>query len=719
MKKTLLLILILSGITYSSHANEGLWLPIYIEKLNEFEMQFMGSKLSARQIYNEDSASVSDAIVSFGGYCTGEIISPQGLLLTNHHCGYESIQQLSLEGENYLVNGYWASENSKEIPVEGLFVRILKKMEDVTDQIVDSATMALPRSERGKVMAERIKSIEKEAGKDTHYKVQVKSYFEGNEYFLLFYEQFDDIRFVGTPPESVGNFGGETDNWEWPRHTGDFSMFRIYTAADGKPSEYSKDNIPYKAPYHLPISLKGIHEGDFAFSMGYPGSTNRYLSSFGVNHELQIVGPSTVKTRAAKLNIIKPAMARDENLYLKYSDKYESISNYYKFYIGQSKSLKRMNVVDQKLTEEKKFRDWATRIPETKERFGFVLDSLESSYRSLAKYESQRYYFNEAFITGAEAMNMCYYYYRKLYSMLSDKETGKEEMKAFISEVREAAGEAFKLWDQDTEIRLYAAAFSVYTEKFNASELAPVFNEIDKKYQADFYKYAKDVYANSILTDAGRLNRFLDNPSVKKLDNDPLYHAFNSVYTHYSNGAGKESRKIRNDINEYERIYFEGMRKMYTLKNFYPNANSTLRLVYGTISSYAPADAIQYDWKTTGDGILEKRDNSYPDYVVPDELFHLLSNRDFGEYGVNDTLPVCFIHTCDQTGGSSGSPVINGAGELIGISFDSNWEAMSGDIAYDIKYKRSIATDIRYVMFLIDKLGGAGALLREMDIRKP
>lgn len=717
MKRSLLIAVLFTIIAIPARSNEGLWLPIWLESLNEYEMKFMGMKLSASDIYDPDTVSVSDAIVSFGGFCTGEIISPDGLVLTNHHCGYDAIQSLSLGGTDHLGNGYWAQNNGEELPVEGLFVRILKRMEDVTDQVLDSTTLSLDGADRSRRIRERIKEIEEEAKGDSHYVTDVKGYFENAEYYLLIYEQFDDIRLVGAPPESIGSFGGDTDNWTWPRHTGDFSLFRIYTDTTGAPAGYAESNIPYKPEHHLPVSMSGVKKGDFTLSLGYPGTTQRYLSSFGINEAINQVNPAIVKIRGKKLEVMKRRMDEDPQVYIKYAKQYALTSNYYKYFIGQTKSLKRMGVEQKRKDEEQKFREWANSAPDTKELYGTAVDDLERLFNEKKEFNLQRYYVSEAIITGPTPFTLSYYSIRKLNEKLTSG-ASDEEIKSIAESARERGNGYFDEWDDEIEKEMMAAMLKMYHEDLDGSQVPEFLMKAYKDNNGDMTAYVEKVFERSVLTSRDRLNKFLDKPSAKQLSKDPVFNMYNEIYSQYAEKTRKEIMRLRTEIGDAERKYLEGSRRMYMRKRFYPDANSTLRVVYGSVEDYYPRDGVYYNWKTTGEGILEKMDNSDPEFTVPEQLETLIRSREFGVYGENDTLPVCFIHTNDQTGGSSGSPVMNGNGELIGISFDGNWESMSGDIAYDPRYKRSIATDIRYVLFIIDKFAGAGHLIEEMTIVK-
>jgi hypothetical protein len=718
-KKSLLLLFItsLAG-SFAAKADEGMWMIALIKKLNETDMQNEGLKLSADDIYNINHSSLKDAVVRLGGgFCTAEIVSADGLMLTNHHCAFESIQEHSTVDHDYLTNGFWAKNHDQELPNPGLFADFLIRVEDVTDRINSEVSDTLPEAQRAPALQKAYAAIIKESADSNGYKAEVRSFFKSNKFYLFLYQTFRDIRLVGVPPSSIGKFGGDTDNWMWPRHTGDFSLFRVYATKDGKPSDYNKDNVPYKPKYFLPVSLDGIKKDDFTMVMGYPGATDRYLTSEGVKTALEYSNPTVIKIREKKLEIIKHDMDASDAIRIKYSDKYYESSNYYKYYIGQNKGLIRMDVVRKKQEEENKFNQWANADPVRKEKYGSIISNMAKNYEEIRKYTVCRQSFAETVIQGPEILLEAYKC-RALNDVLSKPDAKPEEIKAIVDGIRESSKEYFKNYNMPTDIRVFAALLDIYNRQVPAAQHSPLFTEMVKKYDGNFDEYAKEVYKKTIFCDSIKFHEFLQNPSAKKLKKDPGFALMDDIYQFYVSSILPPLRKAEQANSREYRHYIAGLMEMYPDRKFYPDANSTMRLSYGKVEDYKPMDGVYYNYFTTLEGIMEKKDNSNEEFTVPAKLEELYNRKDYGRYGEDGIMHVCFITTNDITGGSSGSPVINGKGELIGLAFDGNWEAMSGDIAFDSNYKRCINVDIRYVLFIIDKYAGASYLVNEMKLTR-
>ncbi|MFK5855652.1 MAG: S46 family peptidase [Bacteroidota bacterium] len=714
MKKLLIAIIaIMLGFNPASKADEGMWIPLLINK-NIAEMQEMGLKLTAEDIYNVNNSSMKDAITIFGRGCTGEIISPEGLLLTNHHCGYGSIQKVSTPEANYLDDGFWAMNKGEEIPIEGLTVKFLDYMKEVTYKVVAGISPKMSETERDSIIASHIKHITDFTTKDSHLSARVVSFFGGNEYYLFVYETFTDIRLVGTPPESIGKFGADTDNWMWPRHTGDFSMFRVYTAPDGKPATYSEENVPLKSKHFLPINIAGVEKDDFAMIMGYPGGTDRFLSSFGVDLAISTTNPSVVKIREEKLATFREGMDADEAVRLQYATKHAHTANYWKYFIGQTKGLKRLKVKEKKQQEEAEFQNWLNTNPKQKMVYGDALILIGDAYDVIGEYALANTYFREAIYRGSEILGYAYRYSR-LSKVLNDKESTQEDIDKVVNRLKNGVDSYFKDYNEPIDHNLFAVMMEMYHADVPISQQPEYLTKMDKKFKGNYNKYADYMFRKSIFGSKDKVEAFLSNPNKKKLKKDPAMIAVNAFFNTYRENSAKV-----NDANDKlakgHRLYIAGLRAMNPDKNYSPDANFTMRLSYGTVQDYYPADAIHYEYFTTMDGIMQKEDPDNWEFIVPAKLKELYEAKDFGQYGEGDVMKVCFLTNHDITGGNSGSPVINGNGELIGLAFDGNWEAMSGDIAFEPELQRTINVDIRYVLFIVDKFAGATNLIEEMTL---
>lgn len=696
-------------------ANEGMWLPLLIKRLNEADMQKMGLQLTAEEIYSVNQSSLKDAIVSLGGFCTAEMISSQGLLLTNHHCAYDAIQSHSSVENDYLTRGFWAMNKEQELPNDGLFARFLVRMEDVTPKVLSVLNNDMTETQRAAAIAAVSKSLSEQAKGDSHYDVVVKDFFNGNEFYLFVYETFTDVRLVGAPSESIGKFGGDTDNWMWPRHTGDFALFRVYSGPDGKPAAYSAENIPLKPKHHLPVSLQGVQEGDFAMVFGYPGSTDRYLTSYGVKQALEQTNPTRVKIRDQRLKLLKEDMDADKNVRIKYASKYASVANYWKYFIGQRKGLENLDVLAKKEALEKEFSQWAATAPERQQQYGEALSLIKQSYDESYAVNLSYLYLLEAAM-GTEIIRFANGF-RSLEAAMGAEKQDPEQLKSVIAALREQTANHFKDYNAATDQKVMARLMKMYYQDVPKKDHPEIFQTVDKKYKGDFNKWADAVFSKSMLANEAATLAFLEKPELKKLQADPAFVAASSIMNNYGKNIYPRRQAIQENRDKGNRLFVNGLRQMQPNRKFYPNANSTMRLTYGSVGSYAPRDGVVYDYYTTFKGVMQKKDNSDPEFVVPAKLDELYEKKDYGPYAnQKGELPVGFITNNDITGGNSGSPVIDGKGQLIGLAFDGNWEAMSGDIAFEPELQRCINVDIRYVLFIIDKYAGAGHLVEEMTL---
>lgn len=698
-------------------ANEGMWLPMFIERLNHRDMQKLGLQLTPEEIYSVNNSSLKDAIVMLsGGMCTAEAISSEGLLLTNHHCAFNAIQENSSVNHDYLTDGFWAMDRAQELRAEGMTASFLIRMEDVSE-VINTALEGASGDERDEIIRTLSDSIQEAATEDTHYNARVKSFFEGNEFYLFVYETFKDVRLVGAPPSSIGKYGGDTDNWMWPRHTGDFALLRVYAGRDGKPAAYADDNIAMKPRHHLPVSLDGVAKNDFAMIMGYPGSTDRYLTSYGVNMAITKDQPARVKLRGARLDIWKESMNASPAVRIQYASKYASVSNYWKYFIGQTEQVKKNGVYDKKVAEEKAYRTWANANAERKEKYGDALDMIEAGYVELDEYILASTYFQEA-VFASEVLLMGYRL-MQLRGALNAEPQNPIVLNAAIQTAKGQAQEFYKNYNGPTDKRATAALLKMYYEDIPADLQPQLFRDMVKKSKGDFDRLANTIFGKSMVPDSTKLYEFLVEPSAKKMDKDPVVQLAGAFLGKFRNDVGPKLQGAYAKIDEGNRLYVDGLRQVYPDRNFYPNANSTMRLTYGRVLDYTPRDAVKYNYFTTLEGVMQKEDPNNDEFIVPAKLKELYEAEDYGQYADKDgTMHVCFVTDNDITGGNSGSPVINAKGELIGCAFDGNWEAMSGDIFFEDQIQRTIVVDIRYVLFVIDKFAGAGHLVKEMTLAK-
>ncbi|MDD4108060.1 MAG: S46 family peptidase [Prolixibacteraceae bacterium] len=698
-----------------SSADEGMWLPSLIHKLNITEMRQMGLKLSADDIYNINNASLKDAVVALDrGSCTAELISEEGLLLTNHHCGYEEIQNHSTVENDYLQNGFWAMSFDEELPNPGKSVSFLVRIEDVTEKVTAAVDDTMNEDERNKKINEISNELEKEARGDTHYETYVRSFFDSNQYFLFVTETFNDVRLVGAPPQSLGKFGGDTDNWMWPRHTNDFSLFRIYSGPDGRPANFSEDNIPYRPKHYFPISLKGIKEGDFTMIMGYPGNTNRYITSHGVDYIMKVTNPVRVEVRDAKLKIINEYMATGAGARIQYSSKYARSSNYYKYSIGQNNGLVNLSVIEKKKAIEDEFIRWTGQNEDRGRKYGKALDYIAESYSDIGASKAMEY-MAESMLRGPEIF-MFAYRALPLYRLLKEEQIKDTFMEMVISRVTSGMDTHFKDYHAKTDQKVAAALLSLYSKNIDPQFYPDFFKEVNKKYKGNFDKYTQKMFKKSAFDNRKEFEELLAKPNLKALEKDMAFQAAVDIFDKFRELGDlvAENEKL---MNTGQRLFVSGLMEMQKDRKFYPDANSTLRLTYGQVLNYEPQDGIIYKYYTTAGGYLEKEIPGDDEFHVPERLKRMLEAKDYGRYADEDgQLYACFISNNDITGGNSGSPVLNANGELIGIAFDGNWEAMSGDIAFEPELQRCINVDIRFVLWVIDKYAGASHLIDEMKI---
>ncbi len=716
MKSIVLIILtVMIGFLPIAKADEGMWLPIFIERLNYIDMKKMGLELTPEEIYSVNNSSLKDAIAIFGRGCTSELISDQGLLLTNHHCGYGRIQAHSSVEHDYLKDGFWAESFEDELPNPGLTATFLIRIEDVTMEMLKVVNDEMTEAERYDAIREKGKELSDKAKDGTHYNARVRSFYEGNEYYLFVYETFKDVRFVGAPPSSIGKFGADTDNWMWPRHTGDFSLFRVYTDKDGKPAAYSEDNIPMKSKHHLPVSLDGVKKGDFSMILGYPGSTERYLTSYGIKMALDVSNQTIVDIRDVKLKIMMEDMQADDAIRIKYASKYARTANYWKYFIGQTKGLKRLKVYDKKMAIENDFTSWIDESDKRKEKYGKTLLYIEDAFKQLNEYELTRIYFSEAISRGSEILSAASMV-SDLKKELMEKEPDQAKVDEMVTKLKGRADGFYKDYNVPTDEKLLAAMLDMYYKNVPSNHQPEYLKTIAKKYKGKFCDYAEKVFETSYFVSKDKVMELLEDPSAKKIEKDLAYKTIKHFSNHYYQEIYPKREMAYENLDKGNRLFVAGLREQYPDRKFYPDANFTMRVTYGQAFDYYPADAIHFEYFTTLDGVMQKEDPNNWEFVVHPKLKELYETKDYGKYGEGDVMKVCFLTNHDITGGNSGSPVINGKGELVGLAFDGNWEAMSGDIAFEPELQRTINVDIRYVLFIIDKFAGAKRIIDEMDL---
>lgn len=711
----ILLIVIPPGI----RANEGMWLPMFIGRLNYIDMRKEGLKLTAEEIYSVNHSSLINAVVMLnGGSCTAEIISKEGLTLTNHHCAFGSIQAHSTVAQDYMTDGFWAHAKDQELEAEGMTASFLDHMEDVSHIINGQLTDNMSEETRNEKIDYLSDSIAFSVTKNTYLNANVKSFYEGNEFYLFVYTTYRDVRLVGAPPSSIGKFGGDTDNWMWPRHTGDFSLLRIYTGPQGEPAYYSKNNIPLVPKYSLKISMDGIRENDYAMVMGYPGFTNRYLTSWGVAQEVDIEQPARIKIRGTKLDIYKKHMDKDLAVRIKYASKYDHISNYWKYYIGQSTQLRKNHVYEKKQAIEAQFSTWVASSELNKSKYKNALSMIATGYENQTPYLLPITYFHEA--AFASEILVFSYHAIALENALSVKTPNTEKVSAAKESLKKQGNLYFKDYDIPTDKEVTSAMLNLYYTEIPKSQQPEYFLNLVNKNKGDFNLITAHIFSKSIFASQQKMHAFLSSANpLRKLQKDPAFTLMKSFLSKYKEMRNDQYVESFSELDHGNRLLVDGLRKMNTQISYAPDANSTMRISYGKVLPYLPYDAIYYDYQSTLKGLIEKMDNKNPEFVVPQKIVDLYEAKDYGVYGNADgTMPVCFITNNDITGGNSGSPVLNAHGELIGVAFDGNWEAMSGDIFFEPKVQRTIVADIRYILFIIDKYADAQNIIDEMEYTK-
>ncbi len=709
MKKIFLFIMLVAFVFHVEvRADEGMWLPYSLDNQNLYEMQQLGCQLTAEQIFDLNQPSLKDAIVQFGGGCTGELISPNGLLLTNHHCGLSYVQKHATVEHDYLTDGFWALNMDEELPNEGLSVSFLSYVEDVTTAALEGVT---DEKSRDSILKENIKKIVKERKGDRDVEVEIVPFYSGNQYIMFEYDVYRDVRLVCCPPWGIGKYGADTDNWSWPRHKGDFCIFRVYTDKEGKPAKYSADNIPMKSKYYLPINIKGVKQGDYAMILGYPGSTDRYSTSYTVRNVIEAEGPAIVDCRTTKLNEYRKHMDADQAVFIQYASKQASVSNYWKYYIGQVKQLQRNHVYERRLAQEQKFMDWVDADEGRKAVYGDIFDDVKAKWEILDEINKPFVYHREAGWNGGEAVAFTRRF-MKINRLLNDK-ADKKQIRSAADNLNASVEAFFKDYNMPLDKDVTTALLNLFYNDIKTYTPSMI-KEIGDKNNGDFTEWVNDAFDKSIFVDKAKMERWLANP--KKLDKDPLYAMSMNIIDSY-NGLVEKYLEAGTIGNKAERLYIKGLMEMDKERHFYPDANFTMRLTYGTVEPYKSADAVYYNYYTTMDGVMAKYVPGNWEFDIPQDVRDLYEKRDYGRYAdENGDLIVNFITTNDITGGNSGSPVINGNGELIGLAFDGNWESMSGDLSFEKSVQRTICMDARYLLWCIEKVGKAQNIIDELTV---
>jgi len=705
----------------TSTADEGLWLPFLLEQHNQARMQEMGMHITADDIYSLNQSSIKDAIVLFGRGCTGSIVSDQGLVFTNHHCGFGSIRNHSTVENNYLDEGFWASSQKEELPNPGLTVTLLKKMEEVTDSVLQGVVPDMTEAQRDALIKKNSDRLSKNVQKNSPYNAFIRAFYNGNQFYLIYTETFRDIRLVGAPPYSIGKFGGSTDNWMWPRHTGDFAVFRIYANAQNQPADYSEENMPYKPEHHLPISLKGVSEGDFTFVYGYPGRTNVYLPSQAVELIAEATNPHKVRLRQQRLNVFDKYMQTDPQIRIQYASKDAGVANGWKKMMGESNGVRRLDAINKKANLELAFQAWSLAGDEQRKAlYSNILPSFSEAYQSLTPYALATDYMNEA----GRAIELIGFasQFRFLYEKSQEKDVSDTYIQSLINRYKQRTESFFNDYHEPIDREVAQKLLQLYLDCL-PPDLRPAFvNEINLKHKGDVEAYINRLFEKSMFADKNQILAFLNNYKprhARRLLRDPAYSASNDISLLYETRIKDTRQRLTTAIDSLQRIYMAGLIEMHEGSYLYPDANFTLRVSYGLVEGYSPADAVEYDYFTTLDGIMEKENPDIYDYVVDNKLKDLFFESDYGDYAdENGKMRVAFVASNHTTGGSSGSPVMNADGHLVGVNFDRCWEATMSDLMYDPIQGRNIAVDARYVLFIMEKQAGASHLIKELTLIK-
>ncbi|TRX62364.1 S46 family peptidase [Carboxylicivirga sp. M1479] len=711
--RLLLITIIGLWISIAVKADEGMWLPYLFNQQQIEQMQQKGLQIPFESIYNHSAPSLKDAVVSLDdGSCTGEFISEQGLLLTNHHCGYSDIQQLSAVEHNYLEHGFWAASKDEELPSKGKTATLLLEAHDVTSQLMPFVEK-LKGLERQVAIDSLITIIETDASKDSPHDARVKSFFNNNVYILFITQTYSDVRLVGTPPSSIGKFGGDTDNWMWPRHTGDFCFFRVYSAPDGSPAEYSPDNIPFTPKKHFTINTQGINNGDFTMTLGYPGQTQRYLTSFGVNEINTIINPIVSEVRGIKQAIWEEAMHNSEEISIMYAAKHSESSNYWKYAIGQNKALDKLNIISDHQQREENFISWLQQDSARIKTYDKALPVVEASYMLGSKLTLAETITQETMLEGADIIKLALDI-SSLFMDLQNKDKNDYEQELVLT--REAIKALYKDYDAQLDQEVFTAMLQYYLQNTPESLRPPNEALLGKKHQDKPAQFSKALFENSALTNKEQAISLLESTNESELFEDPAIAFSYQILSHLYQILDIHD-KLNRQLGDAQRILTQGYLEKDKVKTHYPDANSTMRLSFGSVDDYEPKDGVRYTHQTTLSGIMEKEDNESKDFRIPNKLKDLYETKDFGNYALSSgKMPVCFITNNDITGGNSGSPVINANGELVGVAFDGNWEAMTSDLAYEPQLQKCICVDIRYVLFIVDKMANAQHLIDEIQL---
>jgi len=715
MKKHLLVLFTCLSLFLKSFAEEGMWLPQLLQAMNEKEMKRMGMKINASDIYNISKGSLKDAIVSFGGFCTAELISDKGLLLTNHHCGFDAIQNHSSIQNNYIRDGFWAYNHDQELKNPALFATFIIRIDEVTTDVLKGVTTSMTEKERQSAIDKNIAALRTSAKKETYQDVFIRSFFESNKYYLFVTETYRDIRLVGAPPSSIGNFGKDTDNWMWPRHTGDFSMFRIYAGKDNKPAAYSPDNVPYKPKRSLNISLDGVKEGDFTMVFGFPGRTTEYLHSSAIEQIMKVNDPAKIAIRTKALNVIDGFMRKDEEIKIQYAAKYANISNSWKKWQGEVLGLTKTNAVEKRKEREASFEKIVLSKPELNMAYMDLLKNLKEAYTEIEPYGYARDYYNEI-TQKIEILGFA----NQLYSLVSayenNGETGYNTTKEkVLTSLKELFGEYNATVDQ----KLFEVLMEMYVADQKDIYVSPFLKDLLKKNDNSYSKTAAALFSQTKLSSFASVQSLLTGNAKdvsEAIKNDIAFQLSIDMQRTYSKNVAGKLNEIQARINQLQRLYMQAQMDVFTDKKFYPDANSTLRVTYGNVKSYEPRDGVKYDHYSYMDGIMEKYKPGDYEFDVPQKMIDLYKKKDFGRWGVNGRQPVCFIAANHTTGGNSGSPALDAYGNLIGLNFDRVWEGTMSDINYDPSICRNIMVDIRYVLFIVDKYAEAKNIISELKL---
>ncbi|MBX7241013.1 MAG: S46 family peptidase [Bacteroidia bacterium] len=710
MKKILCFLLILPGLILTARSDEGMWLPILLKSI-EGDMQKNGFKLTAEDIYSVNKSSMKDAVVLFGGGCTGELISNEGLMLTNHHCGFGQIQSHSTVEKDYLTEGFWAMNKKEELQNPGLSVTFIIRMEDVTQKVLSGIKDKLTETERADMIKANIAKVSGELSKESYQSVAIRPFYNGNEFYAFVTETYKDVRLVGAPPQSIGNFGGDTDNWVWPRHNADFCIFRIYSGPDGKPAEYSENNIPYKPKYFFPVSMKGVDEDDFTMVYGFPGRTQEYISSYAVDFTMNYEDPTRIKIRDARLGLMLEDMRKNDTIRIQYASKYAGVANGWKKWKGEVKGLKKTNALEKKKIYES---DFKKRVGMKGKKEGEILTKLGEIYQKYTPLKAEEVYFSEVY-NGIEHLALA----NKTAALLTIPDEAL--LKAEALKLIPGAEGFFKNYTASVDHKIMAALLKIYAEDLGENRLPPYLLTLKKQYNNNWQEFADAYFKTSVFTDFGRFKAAMENPNLKTLSADPAILLANGMSLWYNSEILPPVGRMITSIDSLNRLYMTAQRTYMTEKKFYPDANSTLRVTYGRVEGFSPDDGITYSAFTTLDGLFEKNmaQPENPDYTYNKKLHTLYIKKDYGKYAAKDgKIHTCFIASNHTSGGNSGSPVLNDKGELIGINFDRCWEGTMSDINYDVSLCRNISADIRFVLFVVDKVAGAGYLLNEMKLIK-